>query len=590
MALSVNTNVTSQTVQKNLNKAGDALSTSMTRLSSGLKINSAKDDAAGMQIANRLTSQVKGMTVAIANANNGTSIAQTAEGAMQESTNILQRLRELALQSANGDKSDEDRASLQQEFTAKTGELTRIAQTTTFGGRNLLDGSFQNQSFQIGSDANQTISFGMNDISATGLKGSFSEASVAGAATSELKASVTGSSITLGGTPAVPDTPAVPKTPFVLTSSSNYTTPLADETFKINGQDVTIATGADADAAKLAINTAGTGGLPIDDVAADVVNGKLVLTSASAINITGTTTTGLDTGKQTGSVGTPIIPGSPAVPSGLPATTIKINDKDVSFGAGDNMATIMAAINTANTALNPGGPTGVSATLSADGSRLQLATADGSNIKLANGTGGSLAALGLSSGTTPAKLETATSINLNGTDVKFSAGSTMADVVSSINSASTGVTASLKEDGSLNLFSTKNITIADGSAGTGLAALGLSTAAPSTTAIKQETTVSDLSVLTAEDSQRTVQALADAISQIDTQRSALGAVQNRFTSTVANLQSISENSTAALGRVQDTDFASEAAELTKQQTLQQASTAILSQANQLPSAVMKLLQ
>ncbi|MGO2488365.1 MAG: flagellin N-terminal helical domain-containing protein, partial [Pseudomonas taetrolens] len=105
MALSVNTNVTSQTVQKNLNKAGDALSTSMTRLSSGLKINSAKDDAAGMQIANRLTSQVKGMTVAIANANNGTSIAQTAEGAMQESTNILQRLRELALQSANGDKS-----------------------------------------------------------------------------------------------------------------------------------------------------------------------------------------------------------------------------------------------------------------------------------------------------------------------------------------------------------------------------------------------------------------------------------------------------------------------------------------------------
>lgn len=105
MALTVNTNITSLSVQKNLNKAGDALSTSMTRLSSGLKINSAKDDAAGMQIANRLTSQVKGMTVAIANANNGTSIAQTAEGAMQESTNILQRLRELALQSANGDKA-----------------------------------------------------------------------------------------------------------------------------------------------------------------------------------------------------------------------------------------------------------------------------------------------------------------------------------------------------------------------------------------------------------------------------------------------------------------------------------------------------
>ena len=127
MALTVNTNLASLNVQKNLTRASDALSTSMTRLSSGLKINSAKDDAAGMQIANRLGNQVKGLNVAIANANNGVSIAQTAEGAMQESTNLLQRLRELALQSANGDKSEADRTSLQQEFTAKVRELTRIS-------------------------------------------------------------------------------------------------------------------------------------------------------------------------------------------------------------------------------------------------------------------------------------------------------------------------------------------------------------------------------------------------------------------------------------------------------------------------------
>ncbi|MCF6762005.1 flagellin [Pseudomonas fragi] len=585
MALSVNTNVTSQTVQKNLNKAGDSLSTSMTRLSSGLKINSAKDDAAGMQIANRLTSQTKGMTVAIANANNGTSIAQTAEGAMQESTNILQRLRELALQSANGDKSDADRSALQQEFTAKTGELTRIAQTTTFGGRNILDGSFQNVGFQIGADANQTISFGMSDISATGLKGSFSEANATGGATG-LKASVTGNPVTMAGTPATPEIPAVPPTPYVLTGGAYVGPTAGDETFKINNEDVTIANNDDVDAAKQAINDAAIG-----DVTADVVNGKLVLSSASAITITGTTTTGLDTGTLApGSAGTPLVPAKPAGPGGLlAATTIKINDKDVSFELGDDMTAIKDAINLANTDANPGGKTGVSATLSTDG-RLQLATADGSAIKLANGTGGSLGALGLSSGTTPAKLDAATSINLNGTEVKFTAGSTMADVVSSINSASTGVTASLKEDGSLNLFSTKDITIADGSAGTGFAKLGLTTTPASTAAVKMESTVADLSILTADDSQRTVQALADAIQQIDTQRSALGAVQNRFTSTVANLQSISENSTAALGRVQDTDFASEAAELTKQQTLQQASTAILSQANQLPSAVMKLLQ
>ena len=208
MSMSVNTNITSLSVQKNLNKAGDSLSTSMTRLSSGLKINSAKDDAAGMQIANRLTSQTKGMTVAIANANNGVSIAQTAEGAMQESTNTLQRLRELALQASNGDKSDADRVSLQQEFTAKVGELTRTANTTTFGGRNLLDGSFNNVAFQIGADANQTISFGMTDISATGLKGSYSEAKTNGADMAGLTATSIGSAVnaSVTGTVAVKPT------------------------------------------------------------------------------------------------------------------------------------------------------------------------------------------------------------------------------------------------------------------------------------------------------------------------------------------------------------------------------------------------
>ncbi len=584
MALSVNTNVTSQTVQKNLNKAGDSLSTSMTRLSSGLKINSAKDDAAGMQIANRLTSQTKGMTVAIANANNGSSIAQTAEGAMQESTNILQRLRELALQSANGDKSDADRASLQQEFTAKTGELTRIAQTTTYGGRNILDGSFQNQSFQVGADANQTISFGMNDISAAGLKGSYSEANVAGATTT-LSASVTAKADELpGAKPAVSTT-----TPFVQTGG-NYAAPAvgAPQTFQINGKDVTVAAGATIDQALASISGAGVTGVTATKNAG---NTALILTSSSDISITGTNTV---FGTPTASGGVTSVT-TPAETGKLTAAAeININGANVSFGVGDDLAAIAGKINTANGTAK----FGVSAAISAEG-RLELTSADGKAIKLGNGTGpaanggsGALAKLGLSSGTTEAKTDKATSINLNGTEVKFTAGSTMADIVSSINSASTGVTASVnKDDGSLSLFSTKDISIADGSAGTGLATLGLKAAsAAPTQAVTMETTVSDLSVLTAADSQRTVQALSDAIQQIDTQRSALGAVQNRFTSTVSNLQSISENSTAALGRVQDTDFASEAAELTKQQTLQQASTAILSQANQLPSAVMKLLQ
>lgn len=580
MSMSVNTNITSLSVQKNLNKAGDALSTSMNRLSSGLKINSAKDDAAGMQIANRLTSQVKGMTVAIANANNGTSIAQTAEGAMQESTNILQRLRELALQSANGDKSDADRASLQQEFTAKTGELTRIAQTTTFGGRNLLDGSFQNVGFQIGSDANQTISFGMTDISATGLKGTYSEASVKGD-TTQLSASVTAKAIELPGAK-----PAVMTTSNFVQTGATYAAPTADQTFQINGKDVTVKNGDDIDDALLAIQGAG-----ITGVTAAKVGATLTLTSASAIDITGTNTV---FGAATASGGVTTV-ATPAVTGKLDAAaSININGTNVKFAAGEDLAAIAGKINTANTASK----FGVTAAVSSEG-RLELTSTDGKAVKLGNGTGpvaeggaGALAKLGLSAGTTEAKLASDTSINLNGTEVKFTAGSTMADIVSSINSASTGVTASIdKSDNSLKLFSTKDITIADGSSGKGLATLGLTAAAAApTTAVKMDTSVADLSILKSESAQQTIQALDGAIQQIDTQRSQLGAVQNRFTSTVSNLQSITENSTAARSRVQDADFASEAAELTKQQTLQQASTAILSQANQLPSAVLKLLQ
>ncbi|WP_299495204.1 flagellin [uncultured Shewanella sp.] len=167
MAITVNTNVTSMKAQGNLNGANSSLQTSMERLSSGLRINSAKDDAAGLQISNRMTSQINGIGVAMRNANDGISIAQTAEGSMQESTNILQRMRDLSLQSANGSNSQDDRDSMQKEISALQSELTRISETTSFGGQNLLDGSYGTQSFQVGSNANETISI---SLSATGAK------------------------------------------------------------------------------------------------------------------------------------------------------------------------------------------------------------------------------------------------------------------------------------------------------------------------------------------------------------------------------------------------------------------------------------
>ncbi|RRW38420.1 flagellin domain-containing protein [Ectopseudomonas oleovorans] len=154
MALTVNTNVASLNTQRNLNSASNQLSVSMQRLSTGSRINSAKDDAAGLQIANRMTRQINGLNVAVRNANDGISMAQTAEGALQESTNILQRMRSLTLQAANGSNSDKDRTALNEEVKELKAELDRIADTTTFGtGTKLLDGSFTGKSFQVGSMA-----------------------------------------------------------------------------------------------------------------------------------------------------------------------------------------------------------------------------------------------------------------------------------------------------------------------------------------------------------------------------------------------------------------------------------------------------
>ncbi|WP_454866667.1 flagellin N-terminal helical domain-containing protein [Pseudomonas umsongensis] len=578
MALSVNTNITSLGVQKNLNKASDALSNSMNRLSSGLKINSAKDDAAGMQIANRLGNQVKGLNVAIANANNGVSIAQTAEGAMQESTNLLQRLRELALQSANGDKSDADRTSLQQEFTAKVGELTRISNTTTFGGRNLLDGSFNNVGFQIGASANETISFGMTDISATGLKGNFSEATVNGAAMKGLSATATGSAL---GTPAGASVTG--------TAVAAAATLAGTETMTINGTTISFAA---ATAAALGANVTAEAVSKINAATAttgvtasvEAATGKLTLSSDKAITLANGTGTPLATLGLTAAT-TPVAPAAPKTGATVLGSVggVNVNGTNVTWTATDTITTVLGKIDAV---------TGIkSATISAEG-RIEVTSEDGNDIKLSNTASGSLSQLGLSAGTSQAKLTADTSIDLNGVEVKFKKGDTSDAIVASINSASTGVNASKNADGTLSLFADKDITIKDGSAGTGLAALGLVAAAAAGTksAVTLETTVSDLSILSAKSSQQAVQALDGALQQIDSQRSQLGAVQNRFASTVANLQSISQNSTAAKGRVEDADFASEAAELTKQQTLQQASTAILSQANQLPSAVLKLLQ
>lgn len=167
--LSINHNQLSLNAQRNLRKSGDLQRTAMERLSSGLRINSAKDDVAGVAISSRMTAQIRGMNQAVRNANDGISLAQTAEGALQESTTVLQRMRELAVQSANDTHTGTDRASLQKEIGQLQQELNRIANTTAFNSKNLLDGSFESQKLQIGANANQTISISAGNAQATAI-------------------------------------------------------------------------------------------------------------------------------------------------------------------------------------------------------------------------------------------------------------------------------------------------------------------------------------------------------------------------------------------------------------------------------------
>lgn len=171
MALVINTNIGSLNAQRNLSQSQGALAKSMQRLASGLRINSAKDDAAGLAISDRMTSQIRGLNQAVRNANDGISLAQTAEGALQEVTNILQRMRELAVQSANGTNTTNDRASLNAEFSQLQTEIGRISSSTKFNGQVLLTGTYSvaKAQFQVGPDANQVISVQIKAATLSGL-------------------------------------------------------------------------------------------------------------------------------------------------------------------------------------------------------------------------------------------------------------------------------------------------------------------------------------------------------------------------------------------------------------------------------------
>lgn len=459
----IRTNIASLNAQRNLQRTQGTLDRCIQRLSSGFRINSAKDDAAGLAISDRMTAQIRGLNQAARNANDGISLAQTAEGALQEATNLLQRMREIAIQAANDTNSDTDRQSLQAEVIQLKAEINRIAETTQFNGKNVLDGSMSNATFHIGANANQVINVSIGDARGTSI-GAYQTAS-----TQDQDA---------------------------LAAGVNY---------------------AVADLVVLGSKGSATATIAVDDSAkqaAEAVNAVTVNTgvTASARTTVDITFSGDDT------------------------YSFKINGETVTGTVfGGDLSTVAEGINAQSAT------TGVTATLNDAKDQITLTDNDGDNIAVTD-----FASVG--------------------------AGTMDFGSVLAVTDAGTAYA-----KGSITLESSLGFAITD----------NLDAFASDVGTLSK---ISDVDVTTGTNANNALSVVDKAIEKIDSIRADLGAVQSRFEATIANLQNVSENLSAARSRIMDADFAAETAELTKAQILQQAGVAMLAQANILPQTVLSLLQ
>jgi len=510
MGLSINTNVMSLNAQRNLGNSQNDLARSMERLSSGLRINSAKDDAAGLAISDRMTSQIRGLNQAVRNSNDGISLAQTAEGAMQETTNILQRMRELAVQSANDTNSVSDRSSLQAEVNQLKQEITRIADTTAFNGKNLLDGSMTTAQFQVGANANQTISFGINSASSDDL-GNYALTSTNDVAAFGIEVASALDEDTAEGNNFVAQA-------LTIVGPEGSAT-IADSALVVNSSASAIAGLVNAESANTGVTaeartTATLSGLVNDGTVAFTLQG----TNDTAIDISATVTT-------------------------------------------SNLSSLAQAIN------DQAGTTGISATLSGDNASITLSQAAGHDIKIGDYTH-----------STGAAGDTLTVTGNEGTGVAL-----VGDSASTTDSTVVGGEVSFSGSGSFNVSS--SIATGAGSLfGDGTTAVAAGGANVSTLS-----SIDNVDITTVEGSANAIKSIDGAIMQIDNMRGELGAIQNRFESTIANLSNVSENLSAARSRILDADIAQETSAMTKNNILQQAGVSILAQANQAPQLALSLL-
>jgi flagellin len=481
MSSVINTNVASLNAQRNLTSSQTSLNTSIQRLSSGLRINSAKDDAAGLAISDRMNSQIKGMSQATRNANDGVSMAQTAEGALANSGDILQRIRELAVQSSNSSNSASDRKALQTEVTQLSSELNRISQTTEFNGTKLLDGSMGTANFQVGANAGQLIS-------------------------------MTGSNFT----------------------TSTY----GDNRMDVSSKQTTASVTGSVATGDIVLN--GSLGSKTYTVAAD----ESAKTTVAGINkLSG------DTGITATAKTDTLLQGAANSSYTFDLTSDNSSAVTISFSVGaatdaNGYASAISAFN-AQTA-----KTGVTASYDETNGGIKLTNSEGNDISLTNNSATATATLG----------------------TYDTAG---APIASPTSMAAAGGTAAAK--GRIVMDSDQSFSVTDAS-GWDL---------DGNSSLKS---VANVDVSTFDNAQLAIKIADAALSSVNSQRAQLGALQSRFSSAISNLQSSTENLSASRSRIVDTDFASETANMTRGQILQQAGTSMLAQANSLPNGVLSLLR
>ena len=588
MALVISTNVASINAQRQLMNSGNALDRATERLSSGNRINSAKDDAAGLAIGNRMTSQVRGLDRAISNANDGVSMIQTAEGALQESTNILQRMRELSVQSANGIYNDADRQTLNAEVQQLKSELARMAQPTSFNGRALLDGSLGTTSLQVGALQNQTI-----DVKI----GSFSTNSLGGSAGDVVGESATG-----------------------LAALNAFTAADADTTLYVN--DVALSSLADADAGatlneKLASINADLDGKGATASALVSSQGNSI---GSGVLIAGTDTLTLAVVDGDGNSQSYVISGT----NNMGELVDKINNttgisaslsEDGNLVLSQESVVSITVTGSGTAALDAAGFDGAETDgnfrltftdTSSDGRGVKIEGADDAAASAAMMT--NVAALGLDISDDQGNLQGATITNfaadlnkgdlvINGVeigavDAGADAGEKRDNLIEAINKVSslTGVIAFAGDAAdSIALGSTTgdlSVKYGDNAAATMYAETGIQERNSASGA----GSVAGINISTAAGAQKAIGIIDDAIDQVSATRADLGAVNNRLDFTVSNLANISEITSAARSRINDADFAQETANLSRSQVLQQAATAMLAQSNARPQQVLSLLQ